>query len=154
MDHINATISISCVDAEDVSRTIAMLKHLKRRYLGADRFTLDESSCCRIWINASGWCGGVGVTPWYVLVMCWEPPLISLEKDEAAMLCAADMLVVLVIFCPQQLKIDKKKKKKSCSVQPYVVSSGMIHAPVHSIEIDMFLPCSGNPFKFCHKSTA
>lgn len=40
------------------------------------------------------------VTPWSVCARCWEPPLISLQKSEAALFFAPCTLVLLLIVCP------------------------------------------------------
>lgn len=60
-----------------------MLEHLRQSRPGAAGFQLD----------GAGWCGGVRVTPQSVCGMCWEPSLISLLNDKAAMLFVLVLLV-------------------------------------------------------------
>ena len=54
-----------------------MLEHLKMKHSagGGAGFTLDLV----VRRSAAGCCNGVRVTPWSMCVICWEPPLISLQ---------------------------------------------------------------------------
>lgn len=84
MQHVSSISVINlnmCVDEKDVSSTTAMLK-LLRKHPGTAVLTLDQA----VLPKATCWCGSVGVIPWSMSVTCFEPPLIGLPKDEAAML--------------------------------------------------------------------
>lgn len=86
-----------CINVDDVSSTTAMLKHLKQKH------PVQMVSWIR-WRgdNAVGWCSGVGVAPWSMRVMRWEPQLISLPKTRLLSRYATIMLVLLVTDCPHR----------------------------------------------------
>lgn len=69
-----------------------MLKHLKRKYCGVSGFTLDTA----VWQNAAGWFKYMGGSLPGPFVTCWEPLLISLQKDDATNMLVYSRLFFLI----------------------------------------------------------
>ena len=82
MDYMNMDIYVTCVDAEDVSSTSAMLEHLKQKHPRAAGFI---GSCGAVKHFRLVWrCGSVA--PWSVCVTCWEPRWSVCWTNETCML--------------------------------------------------------------------